>query len=319
MLSFIVPVYNVESTLERAVASIESQNINANYEILLINDGSTDNSGEISEQLKEQNPNIKVFHKENRGLASARNYGLDHAQGELIAFLDSDDYFLPGTFKQVISVFEETQTSLVIFGLIKGNEEKKLSLIPGAGTESVSLEIIRRSFLSKAIDFYAWNKVYRKELFETIRFPEGKLYEDIIPSYEVLKQAKKVVYLAIEGIYYYQNSESIVHQAFNAKQYDNIIQRKILLQKITMEFPELIELSIDKLVDGYLSTGYKITQNPLEEQNKTYLKIARKEIRTLFSMFMKNKSTSISKKIALLIFLTNGSLYHYLYKTYLGK
>lgn len=318
-ISFIIPVYNVESTLERAVQSIISQEVSENYEILLINDGSTDSSGTIADQLSQNNQHIKVFHKENGGLASARNHGLEKAQGELIAFLDSDDYFLPGTFKQVMQAFEDAQTSLVIFGLKKGNEDREMELIPEARTETDPLESIRLSFKSKAIDFYAWNKVYRQELFNTVRFPEGKLYEDIMPSYEVLKQAKKVVYLPIAGIYYYQNSESIVHQSFNAKQYDNITQRKLLFDEITKDFPALIGLAMDKLIDGYLSTGYKITQKPFGNQNRIYLKTARKEIRMFFMSFMKNPDTGVPKKLALLIFLTNGTAYHYLYKKYLGK
>lgn len=318
-LSIIIPVYNVEETLVRAVESVEQQQLTISYEIILVDDGSTDSSGQLAEQLKETHTYIKVYHKENGGLASARNYGLDHAEGELVAFLDSDDYFLPKTFTEVLKAFEEEKTDVVVFGLIKGNEVSEVKLTPKAQVLNNKEEIVTLPFIDKAVDFYTWNKVYRRKLFETVRFPEGKLYEDIMPTYEIMKQASQVTYLSITGIYYYQNYASIVHQQFNEKQYDNITQREILAKKIEKDFPNLLPFALDKLLDGYLSTGFKITSKPIGTANKQFLTVSRNEIKDNFSQLIKNRQTSNAKKIGLLLYLFNGSLYNFMYRKILGK
>ncbi|WP_033625803.1 glycosyltransferase family 2 protein [Enterococcus faecalis] len=318
-MSIIIPVYNVINTLERAVESVIDQGINEDYEILLINDGSTDSSGDLAERLSEKYTQVHVFHKENGGLASARNYGLDKAKGELISFLDSDDYFLPGILKKVLQAFEDLKTDIVVFGLIKGNEEKEISLVPREQVISEKKEIIRLPFIDKGVDFYAWNKVYYHTLFKEIRFPEGKLYEDIMPTYEVMKLAKQVNYLSVAGIYYYQNHTSIVHQEFSERQYDNITQRELLLKDIENSFPILTNLAADKLLDGYLSTGFKITSKHSGKTNKKYLYFSRKQIRKNFSQLIKNSETSIAKKIGLILYLANGSLYNFMYRKILGK
>lgn len=318
-LSVIVPIYNVEKTLERAVTSILDQEF-SNYEVLLVDDGSTDMSGKIADSYGEQYPFIKVFHKKNGGLSSARNFGIKKAKGNILAFLDSDDYFLPNIFNEGLLFFAKEEVDIVVFGLEKGNGEATKRILP---TEEIILrpeDSIRKLFEDKGAEFYAWNKFYKRDLFRVVQYPEGKLYEDVIPTYEVMKQAKKVKIMNIPGIYYYQNEESIVYQKFNSKQYDNIDQRKILLSKISKDFPELTGLAVDKLIDGYLTTGFKLTMKSNEdEEKKRYLSRARKEIRSDYKKFLCNGETSIYKKIALNILLVNSYLYNSLYRLLLKK
>ena len=246
-------------------------------------------------------------------------YGLKYAEGTLIAFLDSDDYFLPSILDKAVQAFDSPEIDVVVFGLIKGNETKEISLIPKEQIITDKEAIIRSLFVDKGIDFYAWNKIYRNHLFDEVRFPEGKLYEDIVPTYEVMKRAKAVNYLAMPGIYYYQNHSSIVHQKFNEKQYDNVTQREILLNKIVEEYPALSSLALDKVLDGYLSTGFKITSKPRGEINKKYLDFSRKRIRKNLVGLMKNTKTSSAKKMGLLLYLVNGPLYNFMYRKILGK
>jgi len=134
-----------------------------------------------------------------------------------------------------------------------------------------------------------------------------------------MKRAKAVNYLAMPGIYYYQNHSSIVHQKFNEKQYDNVTQREILLNKIVEEYPALSSLALDKVLDGYLSTGFKITSKPRGEINKKYLDFSRKRIRKNLVGLMKNTKTSSAKKMGLLLYLVNGPLYNFMYRKILGK
>ncbi|MGJ0865177.1 glycosyltransferase family 2 protein, partial [Enterococcus raffinosus] len=231
-LSIVVPVYNVETTIERAVQSL-FENKYKNIEVLLIDDGSTDNSGVICKGLSKKSDKIYCYHKENGGLSSARNFGLKKATGNLIAFLDSDDYYLPGCIDKVMKDFQKNDPDIICFGLKKGKtEEESIELIEKKQARCNNTEAIKLLFKSKAVDFYAWNKVFKKAIFDGIEFPEGKLYEDMVPVYHAFKAAKTIDILDFAGIFYFQNSSSIVYQDFNPKQYDNVTQRKILLKSI---------------------------------------------------------------------------------------
>lgn len=319
-LSIVIPVYNVETTIERAVQSLFANDY-SNIEVLLIDDGSTDNSGVICEELSKKSDRIHCYHKENGGLSSARNYGLKRISGDLIAFLDSDDYYLPGCIDKVMDDFQKNTPEIICFGLKKGKtEEEAIELIGNRQVGCSNTEAVELLFKSKAIDFYAWNKVFKKEIFKTIEFPEGKLYEDMVPIYHAFKMAQTIDILDFTGIFYFQNSNSIVYQDFNPKQYDNIIQRKILLNNVKADFPDLLNLAIARLVDGYLSTGFKIGLSKRENpERKKYYEISKMEIKSLLKEIKLNREVSFAKRIALYLYLFNSNLYSVLYKQILKK
>ncbi|BAL62342.1 glycosyltransferase family 2 protein [Melissococcus plutonius] len=317
-LSIIVPVYNVEKTIERAVKSIINQSYK-NLEIILVNDGSTDKSGQIIEKLAEDYNIISAYHKENGGLSSARNYGIARASGEIIGLLDSDDYYMPDFFENVIPYFNQEELDIVAFGFVKGNDKLKKYYLPEQKTLSNTQAIIKELFINQSVDFYAWNKFYRRKLFKNIEYPEGRLYEDVIPTYELMKKTRKVQYLSIAGLFYYQNPESIIYQQFNPRQYDNIDQRIVLLKKIRQEFPELTNLAQKKLIDGYLSTGFKLTTKTKDSRDqKKYLKKLRNEIKQQYFKLM-TTSSPLTKKLALNLLYINAPLYNKLYKLILKK
>jgi glycosyltransferase involved in cell wall biosynthesis len=319
-LSIVVPVYNVETTIERAVQSL-FENKYKNIEVLLIDDGSTDNSGVICKGLSKKSDKIYCYHKENGGLSSARNFGLKKATGNLIAFLDSDDYYLPGCIDKVMKDFQKNYPDIICFGLKKGKtEEESIELIEKKQARCNNTEAIKLLFKSKAVDFYAWNKVFKKAIFDGIEFPEGKLYEDMVPVYHAFKAAKTIDILDFAGIFYFQNSSSIVYQDFNPKQYDNVTQRKILLKSIKIEFPQYLDLANARLIDGYLSTGFKIGLTKRENpERKKYYDISKMEIKSLLKEVKGNREVSFAKRIALYLYLLNSNLYSVLYKRIIKK
>ncbi len=319
-LSIIIPFYNAKKTLERAVDSVISQEYK-NIEILLIDDGSTDGSDRVCAKITKDRKNIFYYAIEKGGVSAARNIGLEKACGDVICFLDSDDYYLSGCFYKVLEDFYQNNPDIVAFGFRKGaSEENSLKLIPQKSGTLNSHEGIEQLFRDKAIDFYLWNKFFKRELFSHITFPEGKLYEDMVPTYEAFKMASKIDILDFSGIFYYQNNESIVYQSFNKNQYDNVTQRKILLNKINQDFPELLSLAKSRLIDGYLSTGFKISKEDLNQEiPKEYYVKSVKEIK-IFSKEIKNdKEVSFLKKIALKLYMISPKVYFILYKNYLGK
>lgn len=319
VLSFIMPAYNVEQTIEKSVQSVLSQNI-SDFELIIINDGSKDNTANICEKLAKNNAKIRVIHQENAGPSAARNAGLNQAQGDYIAFMDSDDYTKKDMYQILIKQLEEKQADIAICNVIRINSDGTLNTLNSLSKITTSKdEMLKLYFKYNGIEFYVWNKVYRASIFKTVRFPEGVLYEDVMLSYDALKQANKLVVIDEAGYFYKANSESIVNSSFNPKQYDNVLQRKILLEKIKLEYPAVFDLAVDKLLDGYLSTGYKIASSIKDECTKEYIKLLRNDIVEDQKMIFQNKVSSKAKLIALGLLKINLPLYCYLYKKVLKK
>lgn len=204
-ISVIVPVYNVERYLEKCLDSLVNQTYQ-NIEILVVNDGSTDSSGEIITGFSEKFPEkIKAFQKKNGGLSDARNAGIDHATGDYIGFVDSDDYVSETMFEEMVDLAEKHSAEIVICNIQKvdekGNVTQKLTQIPNM-PEKIDLETHFSVFSD--ISYFACNKLFKKELFETKRFKKGVAFEDIqlIPQLllecKVIAQTQKFHYQYLE-------------------------------------------------------------------------------------------------------------------------
>ncbi|WP_034537011.1 glycosyltransferase family 2 protein [Carnobacterium inhibens] len=318
LLSVIMPVYNVEKTLSRAIESILNQSF-SNLELILVNDGSTDKSSEICEEYALKDKRISIINKINGGLSSARNEGLKNTKGDFVTFIDSDDYLDLNTYQLFYEKLLKEKIDLYIFNVcrIRNNKEEILDSIEKKveGSE----EIIKSFFMYKGIDFYAWNKIYKKELFDGLIYPENTLYEDIVTSYRVVQRAQKAYVTDKVGYYYIDNPESIVNSQFNPKQYDNVSQREILLNNILKDYPNLSLYALDKLLDGFLSTGYKIGSSIKNETTSKYLKLIRKDIAENKKLMKKNPLSSKAKLIALKLLEVNINVYTFLYRKVLKK
>ena len=206
MISIIVPVYKVEPYLRTCVDSILHQTYE-DFELILIDDGSPDRCGEICEEYKRQDMRVRVFHKENEGLAAARNFGLREAIGSYIGFVDSDDWIEPNMFQILLSRLEYTKADISISGYWydKGSISKEAQLEARLYEREEALKALIEGKINNAV----WNKLYRKELFDGIVFPEGRNYEDIAVLHEILFKAKKVVIVSTLEYHYRVRCESI--------------------------------------------------------------------------------------------------------------
>lgn len=183
-VSIIVPVYNVEQYLEKCLNSLVSQSID-DYEIIVVNDGTKDNSQAIIDLFKMNYPDrIVSLIKENGGLSSARNYGLKFAQGEYIAFVDSDDWVEQDMYELMYNKAKEYDFDLVMCDFYEIHGDKKIPLTCNLNNDLLSKGEIKRHL----IDFYpsAWNKLYKKSLFENLEFKEGIWFEDVEFGYRLL-------------------------------------------------------------------------------------------------------------------------------------
>ena len=208
MISVIVPFFNAEKTLHRCIDSILLQTYE-DLEILLVDDGSTDNSGRIAEEYK-SDTRIKVFHKENGGLSSARNYGLEKTNGAYISFVDADDWIEARTFETVLNSIWDSD----ICGFGRSTDSPKANKIwrPVTRVEIIdNKEAVKRLILDGSIKHAVWDKVYKAELFESIRFPEGHNYEDFYVTHKILHAAQRIVLIPNIFYHYVQNKGSITH------------------------------------------------------------------------------------------------------------
>ena len=206
MISVIVPVYNVEPYLRKCLDSIINQTYQ-NLEILLVDDGSSDKCGEICDQYAKLDNRIKVFHTANRGLSEARNLGLDNAKGEYIGFVDPDDWIEPDMYELLLKRLEETKADIVECGMIKEywdkSEESKKENMELTGKEALRLLLIGK--MSNAV----WNKLWKRQCFETVCFPVGRVYEDIATTYLIFAVASHVCIIAENKYHYLQREGSL--------------------------------------------------------------------------------------------------------------
>lgn len=196
-LSIIVPVYNVENYIHKCVGSLLKQDY-MDMEILLIDDGSPDKCPEICDMYAKEDRRVRVIHQKNKGVAETRNIGIQEANGEYIAFLDSDDFALPGMISTMMQEIEiDPQTDIVIcdYNTFYNDDEDKLVVHHQNISSDWSTKEIRDEYIMDYLPNFMWNKVYRRCLFNGLKIPAGIPYEDLYIIPHVMARAKKIVHV----------------------------------------------------------------------------------------------------------------------------
>lgn len=221
-VSVIVPVYKVEDYLNRCVDSILNQTFE-DFELILVDDGSPDNCGAMCDEYAKKDGRIHVIHQENGGLSAARNTGIDSAQGDYLVFVDSDDWLHPQYLESMYGAIMESG-ALVACCNYKHTPKYSIPIIERAPfvysmkkPEDVYLNPERTG-----IQAYAWRYMFRKELLDGIRFPHGKLWEDMFTIPKIIFQVDSIAFIDKELYYYFYRIDSIVNKAWSLKKLDNI-------------------------------------------------------------------------------------------------
>lgn len=227
LISVIIPVYNVEKYLELCLQSVIKQTY-SNLEILLIDDGSTDSSGKLCDRLKELDKRISVYHKQNGGLSDARNYGMERAKGDFYAFIDSDDVLHKDFFSILLKVQKQENADIVstdmalfydhnelehlyklnvdyTYNIYKGNNILKEYYLPSTGKINIYHGLCM--------------KIYKKELFDDLKFIKGRLHEDLFITYRLLEKSKAFVYIDAPYYFYYQNNGNSISKNYGIKNF----------------------------------------------------------------------------------------------------
>jgi glycosyltransferase involved in cell wall biosynthesis len=210
LVSIIVPIYNVEKYLHRCVHSILKQTYR-NIEIILVDDGSPDRCGEMCDEYASLDKRVKVIHKENGGLSDARNMGINISRGCYISFIDSDDWIHEKYIEILVDILEKGNADISVCGFLKTSVEDftraPLNEHIFEFTNIEALEQLYGEFSTQLV--VAWGKLLKKSLLQNIRFPIGRLHEDVFTTYKIIYEAKKVVFTTNQLLYYWQREESI--------------------------------------------------------------------------------------------------------------
>ena len=214
LLSVIIPVYNVEKYLDRCIRSVIGQSYE-NLEIILVDDGSTDNSPNLCDEWIKRDERIRVIHKINGGLSDARNAGLEVARGELITFVDSDDYIMLDMYSQMIEALNLYDADISVCGDFFVNEEKQIYKIENVH-ELSDIEVFSKQeaieilCMDRYIVSHAWDKSYKRKVIIGERFPIDHNYEDIYVMHNIFLNACKIVHINQPKYFYIQREGSIV-------------------------------------------------------------------------------------------------------------
>lgn len=310
LISVIMPVYNTSSTLGEAVKSVLQQRY-PEFELILINDGSSDSSPEICDLLAKTDKRIKVVHQENKGLSAARNKGIEVASGEFIAFIDSDDRFDEEAFLNFYkaSIQYKGMTLYImnfdkVYGSIslpKKKSKKRIVVEP--------IELIELIFNSSGVAFYTWNKIYHHSLFQKVTFPEGKIFEDIVTTYQLAKNSSKTVITNEIGYHYVRSSNTIVSSSFSPEYYDILTETEQLYALLKIDFPELKHLGLQKLMESMISVGYKLSQAPENNDTEVFKQRLQQDIGLYQEDITNDKKIPLYYKVGIKLLQGESSLY----------
>ena len=225
LITVIIPVYKVEPYLTKCVESVLAQTY-VNLQIILVDDGSPDGCPALCDELAERDERITVIHQKNGGLSAARNAGLDIAAGRYIAFVDSDDYIAPEMFQTLHMALTDTGADLCVCDYLcvdgEGNRVKELTALPRAvmAPEEVYTQLEKPVYEWRFVT--AVNRLYKKELFDGLRFAVGKLYEDEFLAPHVLAKCGSVAVIPDVLYYYVQRSDSIMGAPVTIRRLDAV-------------------------------------------------------------------------------------------------
>ena len=306
-ISLIVPIFNVEKYLNRCIESVRSQSVE-NFEILLIDDGSSDNSGKISDYYVQLDSRVIVIHKLNGGLSDARNKGLDfvftNSNIEWISFLDSDDWIYRGYLEILLQSAVANHCDIVAC-----NFEETNGKVPFVDEKQIVAKTIDTE------DFFctynvnatiACAKIYKKALFIDIRYPFGKIHEDEFTTYKVLYKLKSIAVVFASLYFYYFNPEGITKKKWNPRRLNSTeaLSEQLCFFRLN-GFEKSFYFSLGNMIGNIM---HHCSVIPNSNENQKYIKFLRKKLR---------KHLRLCRKYDMFLFSNNRHIYEIAYPTFM--
>ncbi len=242
LVTVIIPVYNTEAYLDRCVTSVRQQSY-SNLEIIQVDDGSSDRCPGMCDAFACADPRISVIHQANAGAGVARNTALDVARGEFIMFVDSDDYIQPDMVQELVSVAQEDAADLALCGFRLVDDIRTVDHIYHHSRMQFDNESLMRDYLSLGATIGApWAKLYRRHLFNEVRFPSIRYREDSYVMHEILGQAKKATFVPEPLYVQCVREDSTERKPFDTVKLDTVLEiAERLLDYTSRHYPELVQ------------------------------------------------------------------------------
>lgn len=254
LITVIVPVYKVEKYLKRCVDSITAQTYK-NLEIILVDDGSPDSCGDMCEAFAKEDSRIRVIHKENGGLSSARNAALDVMQGEYVGFVDSDDWIEPDMYEKLYSLLTENGTQIAAGGIQCDHFDGTYHFFNPEYPRSTAVEIyskvqaIKELIIAHKITNSVCDKLFIREIFADMRFKEGIVNEDFEMMPTCFEQVEKVVYTPVAYYHYFMSEQSITRGVFKESRFTETDISRKHIQYYKEKYPELVSYAVAKHIE----------------------------------------------------------------------
>ena len=311
-ISIVIPVYNVEDYLQYSVGSLRKQTYK-NIEIILVDDGSTDSSGEICDQYAREDDRIKVLHIENGGQSRARNIGVKEASSDWIMFLDSDDYYDLRAVEYLVDLRDKYDVDLVVTSIIEVRDHK----INSVG-ESFSLETSKKldkdealvqMFYGNSIGTSPGGKLYKKDILLKYPYPEGMIYEDLAIAYEHIAAGREIAVGFIHLYKYYRRPGSTVNATYSTKLLDFYKAMDCNRSYVKRDFSTNQEM-LRALNVRYVFNGFHIVHALLGSKMYQEVNKVRKEYIQYFKDVVPNPNVTRKNKLKYILFLVSAKLYN---------
>lgn len=319
LITVVIPVYNVEKYLRKCVESVMNQTYK-NLEIILVNDGSTDNCDEICQEYRDRDKRIKLINKENGGLSEARNVGINHSKGKYISFIDSDDYVDKEYIELLYNIITLYDADISISSHRVIYEKKCMDKSNGKEFCANPEIILEKILYDDGIDLSTWGKLYKKDLFESIRFPKGRLFEDSATTYKLIDKSKKIAVCSKATYNYIIRKNSISNEKFSERKMDLIISTKEMTDFIRNKYTRLQSACDRRLMYSYLSTLTQLSKSNVK--NKKIEKELMKYINENRIKILKDRKVPKRDKFGLITTMFGFNCFKYgwrIYSTITGR
>lgn len=316
LISIIVPVYKVEKYIKRCMESILNQTY-TNLEIILVDDESPDNCPSICDEYGQKDQRIKVIHQKNAGLSGARNTGIDLAKGAYLAFVDSDDFLAKDFIWTLYKAATDTKSEIAIckYEYVKGDTMTQ-NHRPGKCEVYTGEQLIEEMYSPDGAFFVvAWNKLYKRSLFDRIRYPKGRIHEDEATTHKLYYEAKQGVFVDRFLYGYFVEGESITRKNFNIKRLDwawSVEQRLDFMEEKGLT--KLLPIAIRAYADGVVDLYYQLREwLPDSKKEQEFLK---NKVKAAARRVKKYGSFPTKTRIGYTLFDISPILYQKLLKVY---
>ena len=293
VISIIIPVYNVEKYLKKCIKSVLCQSYE-NLDIILVDDGSTDESGTICEQYKRLDKRVKVIHKTNGGLSDARNKGLELAKGSYVIFVDSDDFVSEDYVQHLYQLIQHDSIDIGITSVVKIKEGIAYTIPSNEfkGEETVIYdrqEALANMLYREGIPIYAYAKIYKRSLFDKFNFAVGELYEDLSIQYKLFHIAKKIAFNPVQDYYYLQRKNSIINSKYSSRKMIQVYTCERIVRFVHKHYPDITKAAISKCFITSLNHYFTIPKEKMYKEDRNYTKKVIKKCRKTVSQDKRNK------------------------------